>query len=67
MGNGRINGAIWVNYPYGWGEQGVFADVAHEADEKPTHSQILGPDGQPLKYEQSPRLGFDLSPRKRGA
>ena len=27
-----------------------------------THSQLLGPDGEPLQYEQHP-FGFDLRPR----
>lgn len=25
-------------------------------------SALLGPDGEPLKYRQRPRLGFDLRP-----
>ena len=43
------------------GESGMFTDQMHEAD-KPTHSQLLGPDGNRLAYEQ-PRLGFDLRPQ----
>ena len=34
--------------------------------EKETHSQILGPDGEPLEYEQEP-FGFDLRPRNQQA
>lgn len=30
--------------------------------EQETHSQLLGPDGEPLQYEQQP-FGFDLRPR----
>lgn len=43
------------------GESGMFADQMHESD-KPTHSQLLGPDGKRLAYETQ-RLGFDLRPQ----
>jgi len=67
MGGRQVKGAVWVSDPFGWGVQGVFADTVH-SDEPQTHSQLLGPDGVPLKYEPQPRLGFDLSPKnKRGA
>lgn len=36
-----------------------FADQVHEAD-RPNHSQLLGPDGNPLPYAPRPPMGFDL-------
>lgn len=44
------------------GEQGIFADTVYEK-KRPTHSHLLGPDGEPLMYEQR-RIGFDLTPKK---
>lgn len=31
--------------------------------EYPTHSKLLGPNGQPLAYEPRQKMGFDLSKR----
>lgn len=36
----------------------LYADHIHETD-KPVFSKLLGPDGQPLRYEQR-KIGFDL-------
>lgn len=44
---------IWDEYESGW-----CADHIHESD-KSIFSKLLGPDGQPLKYEQR-KIGFDL-------
>jgi hypothetical protein len=44
-----------------WNETGRVATGCHEST-KPTHSQILGPDGKPLAYKPNP-IGFDLRPR----
>lgn len=45
------------------GEAHLFAGEVNEAD-KPTHSRLLGPDGNPLPYRQR-RIGFDLTPRSK--
>lgn len=60
-----IKSAIQITDPWGWDGTHVFADQAIE-QERDTHSRLLGPDGQPLRYERR-RIGFDLSPRKRNA
>lgn len=39
------------------------AENVYEPD-LPTHSQLLGPDGNPLPYAPKPRLGFDLTPKQ---
>lgn len=44
-----------------WGREYPHADQVH-ADEKPSHSLLLGPDGNPLQYERR-RVGFDLTQR----
>lgn len=46
----------------GCNETGRVANTCHEA-ERPTHSQLLGPDGRPLAYAPRP-VGFDLTRRK---
>ena len=59
--------AITIHDPWDQGI-GIYADTLHES-ERPEHSKLLGPDGQPLRYETI-RLGFDLRPasvRKGGA
>lgn len=40
------------------GASSLYADTVHEGD-KPTHSQLLGPDGHPLAYKRNP-VGFQL-------
>lgn len=52
----RANRAVWIEEP-DYGEQFGFADTIHERD-YPTHSSVLGPDGQPLEYEPRPPMGF---------
>lgn len=42
-----------------------FANQVHESD-RPTCSQLLGPDGTPLQYAPNPPLGFDLRPTRKG-
>lgn len=54
----RTRGAILIEDEYG---TGVFADTVH-VTEQPEQSQLLGPDGQPLRYRKHP-VGFDLSRR----
>lgn len=39
--------------------------TVHEPDDRPTHSKLLGPDGNPLRYAPRPRMGFDLTPRRK--
>lgn len=39
----------------------MMTDQCHES-ERDSHSKLLGPDGQPLRYERL-KMGFDLSPR----
>jgi len=61
----RANSAtFWTNDP--WGEFGASptASQVHEG-EYPSNSNVLGPDGKPLQYEQRPVIGFDLSKRDR--
>lgn len=41
-----------------YGEQGRVATVCHETD-KPAFSRLLGPDGNPLQYQQNP-IGFAI-------
>ena len=41
------------------GKSSLYPDVVHEND-KPTHSQLLGPDGTPLAYKPHP-VGFQLT------
>jgi hypothetical protein len=56
--------AVWLTPPW-YAEDGTangFADVVHQQD-RPTHSQFLGPDGEPIPYRTQP-LGFDLTSRK---
>lgn len=48
-----------------WGpDTAPVPDTVHCAD-YPTHSPVLGPDGNPLKYEPRPPAGFDLRPKRR--
>lgn len=47
---------------YEWYEADGGTIQVHE-DEWPTHSPILGPDGEPLEYEPKPTIGFDLRRR----
>ena len=45
-----------------WGpESHLFAGEVQEQC-LPTHSRLLGPDGNPLPYARQ-RIGFDLTPR----
>jgi hypothetical protein len=46
-----------------WGETGRVATTCHEAD-RPSHSQVLGPDGKPLAYARQ-SVGFDLKPKQK--
>lgn len=55
-------GAAWVASPWQEGAHG-FADQVH-AEDYPTHSPVLGANGQPLEYEPRQPLGFDLSGRR---
>lgn len=41
-----------------YGDQGRVATQCHESD-KPTHSQLLGPDGKPLPYAKF-EVGFHV-------
>lgn len=41
------------------GGSGIFTDEIHET-EMPSHSQLLGPDGRPLRYKLRKPIGFDL-------
>jgi hypothetical protein len=34
-----------------------------EVSDRPLHSKLLGPDGNPLPYKHPPKIGFDLTPR----
>ena len=43
---------------------GRVATIVHET-EKPTHSTLLGPDGNPMSYEKK-KIGFDLTPKGNG-
>ena len=55
--------ASWVASPmFGWDAATPFADTAFEQD-YPSHSPVLGPDGQPLAYEAREPLGFNLRKR----
>lgn len=56
-------GSISVTDPWGDYPSAHYADEVHE-QERPTHSQLLGPDGKPLQYAPPQPVGFDL--RKRG-
>lgn len=58
----RPRAAAWISDPYGWDGTHAFADQVHEQDH-PTHAQLLGPDGRPLRYDRPP-MGFDLRPRE---
>ena len=40
-------------------ERGFCADVEAYETERPPHSTLLGPDGEPLPYDL-PTIGFDL-------
>ena len=53
------HGAAWF-HDY-WGSYG-YADTAFTGD-YPTHSPVLGPNGQPLAYEPRQTFGFDLTGR----
>ena len=55
--------AAWVG-GYGRYEPAPYADTAM-VDDYPTHSPVLGPDGQALQYEPRPSMGFDLKPRQK--
>ncbi|MFT6456489.1 hypothetical protein [Pseudophaeobacter arcticus] len=33
--------------------------------EQPTHSTLLGPNGEPLAYRPRPKVGFDLAPKQK--
>lgn len=37
----------------------------YEPDDRPTHSQLIGPDGQPLRYAPKQRIGFILPHERR--
>lgn len=44
-----------------WGEgSGYYADQVEVGDYE-THSKLLGPDGNPLKYVERQKVGFNLS------
>lgn len=44
-----------------WPNEGTrILNTLYERD-RPTHSQLLGPNGEPLKYRVE-RVGFDLTP-----
>lgn len=55
--------AVPVSDPWGWDCPHLMADICHE-QERDTHSRLLGPDGQPLRYERL-KMGFDLRPRSK--
>lgn len=46
-----------------WNHNGRVATVCHETY-RPTHSDLLGPDGEPLRYERQ-TVGFDLRPARK--
>ena len=48
-----------------WGGQIHLAGEVEES-EKPTHSKLLGPNGEPIPYKRQ-KLGFDLTPKQRKA
>lgn len=50
-----------IDYPYSYG---YCADTV-EVSEYDTHSKLLGPDGDPLKYVERTAVGFDLSPKRK--
>ena len=58
----KNNRALVVVDPW-WGEQMHLAGEVEES-EKPTHSKLLGPNGQPIPYKRQ-KLGFDLTPKHR--
>lgn len=41
------------------GGGGYYADIV-EVSNKPTHSQLLDAKGQPIRYEPTIKVGFDL-------
>ena len=55
--------AVWISDPWGlYGAAGHVDQVV--VAEYPTHSPLLGPDGQRLQYAPKQPLGFDLRSRK---
>jgi len=59
----RANTAtFWISDPWGEYSSSPFASQVNEG-EYPSNSNILGPDGKPLQYEQRQKIGFDLSAR----
>lgn len=51
---------LWL--PDDIGERGYCPDVEAYETHRPSHSQLLGPDGEPLAYDL-PTIGFDMRPR----
>lgn len=47
------------------GEPNTMAASVYASDPL-THSQLLGPDGKPLRYQQPQKIGFDLRPTQKG-
>lgn len=66
---GKMVGMIvsdWDVTPFSHTGQGFCADVQVDAPRHERISELLGPDGEPLRIGYSrPRLGFDLTPRGR--
>ena len=50
----------WIHDPWGDYAAAPYATQIQEA-ERPEFSKLLGPDGNPLRY-QRPQIGFDLRP-----
>lgn len=46
-------------------DYGITADEVF-VTELPTHSCVLGPDGEPIEYEPPPAFGFELRRRSNG-
>jgi hypothetical protein len=61
MKKGFIKGALHVNDP--WGEGGGYHADQIFVNDRASHSTLLGSNGKPIPYEQTPKVGFDLSIR----
>lgn len=59
-------GDHWTNgWEHGEPRDGECGGYEVTATDHPTHSPLLGPDGQPLEYEPI-RIGFDLTRKQTG-
>lgn len=60
----RQRASVWI-YEDDVGHSVPLVETCHAGD-YPTHSPVLGPDGEALEYQGRPAIGFDMTPRTKG-